>query len=414
VTERLTRALAAVLVAASVVVLPATPARADRVRDNQWHLRALNVAAAHRISQGAGVTVAVIDSGVDPHPDLRNNLLTGTDIVSGGTGDGRSDADGHGTEVAGLIAAHGRGTRGILGIAPKANILPIRDQTPTVAGRNRELAKGIAFAVGAGADVVNISGGGSPDPELQRAVQEAIAAGVVVVAAVGNRPNELVVSFPAQYDGVIAVGATDKNGNRAEISVTGDKLTLLAPGIDIHSTYPKGRYVRSDGTSNATAIVAGAAALVRSKYPDLSAQEVVHRLTATATDKGAPGRDPEYGYGVLNLVAALTADVPALQPTAAGSASPTAGSPPTAAAQPLPRSGSRAAVYLLVAVGLLLLLAAAGYLLFRARRGPRAPDRARPDPRTPDRGIPPAQPAPPPGAGSSDPPAGQGNVTGGS
>ncbi len=130
-------------------------------------------------------------------------------------------------------------------------------------------------------------------------------------------------------DGVVAVGASDAHGNRAAISITGKQLTLLAPGTDILSTGRNDIYREATGTSGATAIVSGAVALIRSKYPDLSAKEVIHRLTATATDKGAPGRDDEYGYGVLNLLAALTADVPPLDGDTPPSATATESQPAT-------------------------------------------------------------------------------------
>jgi subtilisin family serine protease len=130
------------------------------------------------------------------------------------------------------------------------------------------------------------------------------------VASAGNSPPDYTIGFPAAIDGVVAVGASDRNGARANFSLPDKHLDILAPGTEILSTSTDHGYLQSSGTSNSTAIVAGAAALVRSRFPDLSAREVVHRLTATAVDKGAPGRDDEYGYGVLDLVAALTAEVP--------------------------------------------------------------------------------------------------------
>jgi subtilisin family serine protease len=177
------------------------------------------------------------------------------------------------------------------------------------------------------------------------------------------------VSFPAYLDGVLAVGATDRSGNRAAVSVTGDKLAIMAPGVDIYSTSFDGKYYRGTGTSASTAIVAGAAALVRSRFPDLSAAEVVHRLTATATDKGAPGRDPEYGFGVLNLVAALTADVPPLPPSGPARPGPSGGTPSADAAAPPDQDGGRAVTLTLVGLGLLALVAVIAVVaVLRARR----------------------------------------------
>ncbi|MFC7548259.1 type VII secretion-associated serine protease mycosin [Plantactinospora sp. GCM10030261] len=375
------RRLIAALCASALIVLPAAPARADRIRDDQWHLRYLRVAEAHRISTGAGVTVAVIDTGVDPHPDLRDNVLPGRETFPGGTGDGRQDADGHGTGMAGLIAAHGRGPgTGALGVAPGAKVLSLR--YTEAAGEETTDSKAVATSINIAAlrvtEVICMPFGGGSSVEEIRALDTAIKADAVVVAAAGNRPNSTSVGFPASYEGVVAVGASDRNGNRASISVTGPQLALVAPGVDIYSTSRDGRYRRGTGTSDATAIVAGAAALVRSRFPDLSAAEVVHRLTATATDRGLPGRDPEYGYGELNLLAALTADVPPLAPS--GSAdptpdanSPTAGSPSVAAREPRRDTGERVLTGIVVSVAALLSVAVA-LVLFVPRLRRRSPD----------------------------------------
>ncbi|MGI5214266.1 type VII secretion-associated serine protease mycosin [Plantactinospora sp. CA-290183] len=353
----------ALLCATAVAVLPATPAQADQVRDNQWHLRYLKVVEAHRITQGAGVTVAVIDTGVDPHPDLRNNLLSGTDIHPGGRGNGQADDDGHGTQMAGLIAGHGRpGSRGVLGIAPSAKLLPIDYVSKADPSNPDNAAAGIDWAVSKGAKVISIASAGTPTPELQSSVNAALEKDVVIVAGGGNTRTFL-VGYPAAYAGVVAVSAADKSGNRADFAATGSEIVISAPGVDIYSTSPGGGYETNSGTSPATAIVAGAAALVRSKYPDLSAREVVHRLTATAADKGARGRDEEYGYGVLNLVGALTADVPPLEgaaePSASAAPSPTAGNP-DAAAPDRDNSGSTTVLVSLGAVGVLVVL---GFLI---------------------------------------------------
>ncbi|MEV4763642.1 S8 family serine peptidase [Micromonospora chokoriensis] len=290
----------------------ATPAAAERIRGDQWHLEFLKALQAHSISEGDGVIVAVPDTGVDPHPDLRNNLLTGADTVAGGSGDGRKDSNSHGTSMAGLIAAHGQaGNLGALGIAPRSKIIPIMASTSENLGEADDLAAAIEYAISNRAQIISISSGGASTPRLVQAVNAAIAANIVIVAAAGNSPFEP-VSYPASEEGVIAVGGVDRAGQHAAISVTGPEIDVVAPAVDIYSTSYGGKYSKGTGTSSATAIVAGAAALIRSKYPYLPAREVAHRLTATAIDKGPPGRDDEYGYGVIDLVAALTADVPPL------------------------------------------------------------------------------------------------------
>ena len=184
-----------------------------------------------------------------------------------------------------------------------------------------------------------------------------------MVAAIGNKPEQLLPRLSAIYDGVVAVGGTDQTGAIGSVSVTGPQMVLSAPGMRIVSADKSG-YAIGDGTSASTAIVAGAAALVRSKYPKLSAPEVIHRLTATATDKGPPGRDAQYGYGVLNLVAALTATVPPI------SSAPT-GPPPTtpsARAAPPARGGTGSALPIVITVTLAVIAAGALAIWLRRRR----------------------------------------------
>jgi type VII secretion-associated serine protease mycosin len=292
-----------------VAALPAEAAFVDGVRDDQWYLKSLKIADAHKISKGAGVVVGVVDSGVFPHADLKNNLLPGVDVSAGGDGKGTTDQDGHGTMMAGLIAAHGgAGNRGVLGIAPQAKILPIKT-TAKENGGTFTIAAGIERAVSGGADVINVSAATGPSIELEDAVAHAAEADAVVVAGAGNRRTMIRFGFPAASPGVLAVGAVDADGKHADLSITGDQVQICAPGVRILSTQPR-KYVFGDGTSASTAIVSGAAALVRAKFPTLTAQQVIHRLTATATDIGPPGRDKECGFGSLDIVKALTADLP--------------------------------------------------------------------------------------------------------
>ncbi|PTA45767.1 S8 family serine peptidase [Micromonospora sp. RP3T] len=334
----------------------------DRIRNDQWHVAYLKLPVAHRISQGEGVVVAVPDTGVEAHPDLQQNLLQGIDVVPGGTGDGKGDKNGHGTGMAGLIAAHGqRNGQGALGIAPKAKILPIFDTPSDGLGQPDNLAASIEYAITRHADVISISAASTPTARLQAAVTAAIKANIVVVAAVGNAPRENVVSYPAAELGVVAVGGIDREGNHAAFSVPGNGVAVVAPAVDIYTTGIANRYRRSSGTSDAAAIVAGAAALIRSKYPHLPAEEVAHRLTATAVDKGPPGRDDQYGYGVIDLVAALTADVPPLGFESTGVTAPA----PTAAA---PRAGGDDGTVRGLATLGVLLAAGGGYLVWRRRR----------------------------------------------
>ncbi|WP_435870960.1 S8 family serine peptidase [Micromonospora musae] len=349
------------------------PDGVELIRNDQWHLKYLRTAEAQRISTGEGVMVAVPDTGVYPHADLVRNLHPGADLTTNGSDDGRQDQDSHGTGMAGLIAAHGRGeTDGAFGIAPDAEILPIRIKVHNAQGSGSDLAGAIDYSIRQGAQVISISATGDADARLQRAIEAAIRADVVVVAGAGNRPQSQRVGFPAAYSGVLAVGGVDRTGNHAEVSVTGPEIDVVAPAVDIYSTSIDGKYRKGTGTSDATAIVAGAVALIRSKYPYLPAREVVHRLTATAIDKGPPGRDDEYGYGVIDIVAALTADVPPLGFGSATASAPAGGGPSTTAAAEPPGdslgSDSAATVRGLATLGVIVAAGVTWAVIVRRRR----------------------------------------------
>ena len=297
------------LVTVVATMTGASPAFADRYRDAQWHLTALHVADAHRVTKGAGVTVAVIDTGVwADHPDLNGAVLPGRNVLENG-GDGRSDVNGHGTGIASIIAARGRsGERGVLGVAPAAKILPLRPNSDTSL-----VADAINWSVRQGAMVINMSFVVTGSAELAAAIKSAADADVVLIAASGNDgQNSSTDDYPAAYPNVLAVAAVDRRGQAARFSHRGADVDIAAPGVGIPAADGSltDGYVIADGTSPAAAVVSGAAALIRARYPDLSAAEVVQRLTSTAVDKGPPGRDDTYGHGSLDLMAALTADAP--------------------------------------------------------------------------------------------------------
>lgn len=309
--------------AAVLAVAPGLPAHADQIRDSQWFVGYLKLPRAHQISKGSGVTVAVVDSGITAHTDIAKNLRLGTDTVLGGDGLGQvDDKDGHGTKMAGLIAGHGRNAKdGVLGIAPEAQLVPIKS-----VGVSRSdddgVTSGIKWAVESGADVINISVTTPRSRSLDEAVAMAIGENVLIIAAAGNNTESPRLAYPAAFPDVLTVGATDRKEQHAKFSITSPEIDICAPGVDMVTTFQKNDYYKGNGTSEATAVVSGAAALVRAKFPELSAPEVIHRLTATATDNGPPGRDDQCGFGVLDIVKALTADVPPLDPS--GSTGPTA------------------------------------------------------------------------------------------
>ncbi|WP_117210091.1 S8 family serine peptidase [Allorhizocola rhizosphaerae] len=309
--RRFISVMAASALAAITSLAFGAPAPADQNRDKQWHLSLLEVAKAHQVSQGEGITVAVIDTGVDGnHPDLKGNVLPGLDVVTGGSGNGWGDTNGHGTAMAGLIAAHGHGSGnadGALGIAPKAKILPIDIGVTADIGTGEAMTNAIRESVKRGAKIISISV--ESDVSAFDAVKEALAAGTVIIAAAGNRPRNDRVIAPASYPGVVAVGAIGRDGNIADISTRGQAVAVAAPGVDVMSTVTGNGYRTGSGTSPAAAIVSGVAALIWSKNPNLTAKQVADHLTTTAIDKGAPGRDDEYGFGVVNPVKALSTPV---------------------------------------------------------------------------------------------------------
>jgi subtilisin family serine protease len=393
------------LVAATTAVAVASPARADEIRDRQWHLAYLDIASAHAISQGEGVVVAMIDSGIDEdHPDLAGNVLEGIDVAVGGDGNGWGDVDGHGTGMAGLVVAHGHGpgnAEGALGIAPQAKILPLRIKTDGTYGDGVALGLAVDEAVARGAKIIAIPV--NSDGQSYDAVQRALAAGVMVVASTGNQPRETMMGSPAADPGVTAVGAVGPDGIIADVSVRASglgRVALTAPGVDIVSSSNDAGYRIGTGTSPSTAIVAGVAALVWSRYPDLTNVELLDHLTATAVDKGAPGQDPEYGFGLVDPMAALTTEPERTPTTTTSPPLPTA--PVTvpdgdeAAASPSGSDDGAGPAVLAAGVGGAIILAAIVAIALRRRRavaaapgGPTSPGQ------WPPPGPPPTPPPPP-------------------
>lgn len=291
---------------------------ADGTRDAQWVLTGYRAdSALWPVSRGSGVTVAVVDSGVmKDHQDLVGQVLSGADFTGEG-GDGTVDKDGHGTGMASLIAGHGHGENaGIMGLAPAAKILPVRvSWNPDDAVAQSGLAKGIRFAVDHGARVINMSIGGysGTDQETRAAVKYAVDHDVVLVGSSGNSGQQAApVEYPAAFPGVVAVGAVDRQGRLWEKSTYGPETTLAAPGAEIYRASAKSSagYGIGNGTSDATAYVSATAALIRAKYPNLSAGQVVNRLIKTATPPadGSAVPSDRYGYGVLAPGKALEAN----------------------------------------------------------------------------------------------------------
>ncbi|MFJ6741870.1 type VII secretion-associated serine protease mycosin [Streptomyces sp. NPDC091279] len=313
------------LLAAGLVLVPSTAAHADGIRAQQWALDALHTQEVWQTTRGKGVTVAVLDTGVEAdHPDLAGNVLTGKDMVGFGAREGDRSWARHGTAMAGIIAGHGHGVGdadGVMGLAPDAKILPVRvileDGDPARAKarstRGNALAEGIRWAADHGADVINLSLGDDsasahPEPSEDEAVQYALKKGVAVVASAGNGGEKGDhVSYPAAYPGVIAATAVDRYGTRAAFSTRRWYATVSAPGVDIVIADPDHKYYQGWGTSAASAFVSGAVALVKAAHPGLTPAQIKKLLEDTARDAPVGGHDDSRGFGLIDPAAALKA-----------------------------------------------------------------------------------------------------------
>ncbi|MER6999312.1 type VII secretion-associated serine protease mycosin [Streptomyces sp. NPDC000410] len=386
------RKAAVVLVGTSLVYTAALPvpvaAAADcapvavqTTPDLPWSQARLDFQKAWNLTKGEGVTVAVVDSGVDGSvPQLRGQVLRGSDAV-GTSGRGDTDCVGHGTFVAGIIAAKPAEGLKFAGVAPGVRILPVRQTTDGEDGTANGMAKAIRMAVDAGASVVNVSIN-SPvrSEQLDAAVKHAIANDVLIVTSAGNeeQPGQRTegVSFPAAYPGVLAVAAVGRDDQPAAFSRSGEFVDIAAPGEDILSLGTGGPGYKVDqGTSFATPYVAGTAALVRARHPRLTADQVIRRIEATADHPARQLPDPQVGWGVVNPFKAVTEVVPGESgnaapqrpPSPTTSAAPAAPQPAAASTAP---SAGRGTLWLLVGLAGLALLGAAGVLVARlgARR----------------------------------------------
>jgi subtilisin family serine protease len=342
-------ALAAALALGLTLTAGAAPARADGVRDAQmWVLNAMHVPAAWSVTEGQGVTVAVIDSGVNPDvSDLSGSVTTGPNYTGVDTPEYNPNWGVHGTWMASLIAGHGHngGGSGIIGVAPNAHVLSIRVITdssdPNYAQYQHEpqariqdeLAKAIRYAVSHGAQVISMSLGYSLSSlPVRSALQDALNHDVVIVASSGNSGDTATAhskghapySFPADYPGVLGVAAIGESGQPAGFSSDNLSVQVAAPGVDVPAQGRDGQYWLVSGTSPACALTAGVAALIRSAFPGLPPDMVREAITSTTRNRPAGGYDDDVGFGTVDAAAALNA---AARLSARGLAGP--GSPRT-------------------------------------------------------------------------------------
>ncbi|MEU3505473.1 type VII secretion-associated serine protease mycosin [Streptomyces hundungensis] len=336
------------LTAATSLTLLATPAAAAPADDEgggqctfpskpyagrPWALQRVLLDELWHQSTGRGVRVAVIDTGVD----TRNAQLTGAvDVAKGknllpkelkdannqplarGAENGTTDTVGHGTKVAGIIAARPAAGTGFVGLAPDATIIPVEQNDAEGHGTARTLADAIRYAIAVGAQVINISqdtaNAVQPEATLKDAVDAALAKEIVVVASAGNDGlgGNVKQTYPASYPGVLAVAASDRNNERAAFSQSGAFVGVAAPGVDMVSTVPGGGHCADSGTSFSAPYVAGVAALIKAKHPTWTQREIVAQIQQTA-ERSVAGHDRLVGWGVVDPVRALTQDDHPLQ-----------------------------------------------------------------------------------------------------
>jgi len=277
----------------------------DPMFSQQWDLAKMQLAQAWDLATGSGVVVAVADTGADAsHPDLAGQLVAGYNFV--GNNSNTTDDNGHGTHVAGTVAARTNNGLGVAGIAYNAKVMPVKVLDSTGSGSYTAIINGITYAADHGAKVINMSlGGYSYAASLQEAVNYAWNRGVVIVAAAGN-DNTASPSYPAACQNVIAVAATDQNDNKASFSNYGAHISVAAPGVSILSTVRGGSYAAWNGTSMASPHVAGLAALVISQSSSRSNAQVRQIMEQSADDKGTSGWDQYFGWGRVNAYRALS------------------------------------------------------------------------------------------------------------
>jgi subtilisin family serine protease len=307
-------------------VSPETGVHTDYIRSGEYWLDQYGIRSAWSTTEGKGITIAVIDTGVDGGiADLGGAVTGGIDYSGAGSANGEKpvgDAGerNHGTMVASLAAGRGTsGAAGLIGVAPQANILSISIGFGSAAtNSDDQIAEAVTWAVDHGANVINMSltRNTLAWPESwDKAFLYAMKHNVVIVAAAGNRGSGTdEVGAPATMPGVLTVAGVDRNEKASvDASAQGITIGVSAPSEQLLGAVPGGGYVQWEGTSGATPIVAGVVALVMASHPGITGANAINRVVATANDAGAKGIDPIYGYGLINAAAAVRNAVPSVK-----------------------------------------------------------------------------------------------------
>jgi hypothetical protein len=399
--RRLLAGLLAVLVGApAVAVGTASVAQADAVRSQElWVLNAINVPAAWQTTMGHGVTIGLIDSGVNGHvSDLAGSVTPGRDFTGVNTPPSNPHWGVHGTWMASLIAGHGHpagSSTGIIGVAPQAHILSIRAVTDqgdpgdphyeheSEAHVQGQLAAAIDYAADHHVQVISMSLGyqGASLP-VRVAIKSAVAKGIVVVASSGNsggerssRGGNAPYSFPADYPGVLGVAAVGRGGAPAHFSSNNLSVQVAAPGVKVPAQGRDGQYWLVSGTSPACALTAGVAALIKSRYPAMPPSLVAEAITASTWHRPRGGYNEEVGFGIVNAAAALKMAAWLAHDTSAGpglaAATHFGGGPSAIPPLPVaPRGRRQLIIDIMLALACLALLAASAFWLTvtRSRR----------------------------------------------
>jgi subtilisin family serine protease len=282
----------------------------DQKRSSMYHLDTLKIDDAAKIAGKNKVKVAVVDTGIDTsHPELKNKITYNYNVMNPLK---KGAPDLHGTHVAGIIAAEKNNEVGGYGVNPNVSILSIDVFNRSMFSSDYTVAEGILEAVKQKAQVINLSLGSTyASPIIEDAINKAIEANITVVAAAGNSGANM-LEYPASFNGVISVGATNSENKLADFSTYGPAVDVVAPGEDIYSSafdVDKGAtYMELDGTSMASPVVAGTVSLLLSKNPKLTPNQIQYILNKTATDLGSKGYDTTYGFGLINPINALKYD----------------------------------------------------------------------------------------------------------